>query len=179
MMAVVETPWRFTLLGYQLGFAHPWYLGALPLALLLGAIALVYALTRRDRIERAIAPRLVPKLAPGVSLALPSLQASLYTLGLSCLGVALAQPQCGSHSELTKRRGIDVVVAIDASKSMLARDVQPSRLDRAKLELGSLLDELKGDRVAIIDHGRLIDSGTPTELVGRHWLGLPVDEARL
>src|SRR5205085_10997699 len=67
-----------------------------------------------------------------------------------CFGFALAQPQCGSHSELTKRRGIDVVVAIDASKSMLARDVQPSRLERAKLELTTLLDELKGDRVAIV-----------------------------
>ena len=64
--------------------------------------------------------------------------------------LALAQPQCGSHSELTKRRGIDVVVAIDASKSMLARDVAPSRLERAKLELTTLLDELKGDRVAVV-----------------------------
>ena len=145
-----DVPWRFTLLGYQLGFAHPLYLSALLIALFLGMIALGYAVTRRLRLERALPARLAPTLAPGVPLALPSLQASLYTLGLLCFGFALAQPQCGNHSELTKRRGIDVVVAIDASKSMLARDVQPSRLERAKLELTTLLDELKGDRVAIV-----------------------------
>ena len=71
-------------------------------------------------------------------------------LSLLLFAVALAQPQCGSRAELTKRRGIDVVVALDASKSMRARDVLPSRLDRAKLELSTLLDELKGDRVAIV-----------------------------
>lgn len=145
-----ELPWRFTLLGYQLGFAHPWYLGAVPVAGIVGVIALAYALTRRSRVGRAISPRLQAILAPGVSIALPSFQASLYTLALLCFGFALSEPQCGSHSELTKRRGIDVVVAIDASKSMLARDVQPSRLERAKLELTTLLDELKGDRVAIV-----------------------------
>jgi Ca-activated chloride channel family protein len=64
--------------------------------------------------------------------------------------IALAQPQCGEKAEVVKRRGIDVVVAIDASKSMLARDVAPSRLERARLELTTLLDQLKGDRVAII-----------------------------
>src|SRR5205085_9967022 len=47
-------------------------------------------------------------------------------------------------------RGVDVVVALDASKSMLARDVKPSRLERAKLELITLLDQLKGDRVGIV-----------------------------
>ncbi len=71
-------------------------------------------------------------------------------LSLLLFALALAQPQCGSRAELTKRRGIDVVVALDASKSMRARDVLPSRLDRAKLELSTLLDELKGDRVAIV-----------------------------
>jgi Ca-activated chloride channel family protein len=149
-LLAAETAWRFTFLGYQLGLAHPYYLGMLGIAAVLGVIAFAYAITRRSRLHRLISPRLSPNLAPGVSLALPSVQSSLYTLGLLCFGLALAEPQCGSHSELTKRRGIDVVVAIDASKSMLARDVQPSRLERAKLELTTLLDELKGDRVAIV-----------------------------
>ncbi len=80
----------------------------------------------------------------------PVVQGGFYGLGLLLFGLALAQPQCGSRSELTKRRGIDVVVALDARKSMLARDVQPSRLERAKLELTTLLDELKGDRVGLV-----------------------------
>ena len=64
--------------------------------------------------------------------------------------IAMSQPQCGTHSELAKRYGIDLVIALDASKSMLARDIKPSRIERAKLELGGLLDKLKGDRVGIV-----------------------------
>jgi Ca-activated chloride channel family protein len=97
-----------------------------------------------------IPERSISRLAPGASALRPALQAALYGSGLLLFALALAQPQCGSRAELTKRRGIDVVVALDASKSMLARDVPPSRLERAKLELSSLLDELKGDRVAIV-----------------------------
>ncbi len=148
-MIAAQLPWRFTLLGYQLGLAHPLYLASMAIAVLLGALAFGLALNRRARLAKAIPSRLAG-LTPGVSVALPAIQSSLYMLALLCFGFALAQPQCGSHSELTKRRGIDVVVAIDASKSMLARDVQPSRLERAKLELSTLLDELKGDRVAVV-----------------------------
>ncbi len=152
MMPVVlgaETAWRFTVLGYKLGLAHPWYLASLGVALVLGGLAFAVALGRRGRVGRAIPSRLA-HLTPGVSTARPAVQSTLYLTALLFIGFALAQPQCGSHSELTKRRGIDVVVAIDASKSMLARDVAPSRLERAKLELTTLLDELKGDRVAIV-----------------------------
>ncbi len=149
MPLAAELPWRFTLLGYQLGLVHPWYLGSLAIALVLGGLAFGLALARRGRVAKSIPTRLV-SLTPGVSVALPAIQSSLYLLALLCFGFALAQPQCGSHSELTKRRGIDVVVALDSSKSMLARDVQPSRLERAKLELTTLLDELKGDRVAVV-----------------------------
>lgn len=142
--------WRFVVLGYQAGFAKPLFLALIPVALVLAGIALWRALVRRSKVTAAIPERLAELVAPGVSLALPATQASLYGLGLALMAFALAQPQCGSHAELTKRRGIDVVVAIDASRSMLARDVMPSRLDRARLELNTLLDELKGDRVAIV-----------------------------
>jgi Ca-activated chloride channel family protein len=142
--------WRFTVLGYQAGLAKPFFLALIPVAFLLGVLALVRALMRRSAVSRAVPDRLADVLAPGVSLLLPSFQSGFYALGLMLMAFALAEPQCGSHSELTKRRGIDVVVAIDASRSMLARDVQPSRLARARLELNTLLDELKGDRVAIV-----------------------------
>ncbi len=143
-------PWRFTLLGYQLGFAQPAYLGAIALALALGGLALVLSLRRSKRLAKAVPNRLAALLAPGVSRVLPSLQSAAYTAALLAFGIALAQPQCGERAEMVKRHGIDVVVALDASKSMAARDIQPSRLERAKLELSTLLDELKGDRVAIV-----------------------------
>ena len=143
-------PWRFLFLGYQMGLAQPTFLVLVAVGLLLGALGVWWALRRRSRVRAMLAERLVDKLAPGVSRWRPAAQAGLYGLGLMLLGLALAQPQCGTTSELTKRRGIDVVVVLDASKSMLARDVQPSRLERAKLELSTLLDELKGDRVGLV-----------------------------
>ncbi len=143
-------PWRFTVLGYQAGLAKPLFLLLMAVGLLLGALALVGALRRRSRIRALLNERLQDRLTPGVSQWRPAVQGGFYGLGLALFGLALAQPQCGSKSELTKRQGIDVVVALDASKSMLARDIQPSRLERAKLELTTLLDELKGDRVALV-----------------------------
>jgi Ca-activated chloride channel family protein len=143
-------PWRFTVLGYQAGLAQPLFLLLVGVGLLFGTLALMGALRRRSRIRALLNERLHEKLTPGVSQWRPAVQGGFYGLGLALFGLALAQPQCGSKSELTKRQGIDVVVALDASKSMLARDVQPSRLERAKLELTTLLDELKGDRVGLI-----------------------------
>ena len=144
------TPWRFSLLGYKAGFAQPWFLFGILLALLLGVIALVVSIKRSKRLSKAVPQRLADALAPGVSVVLPSLQSSAYTMALIFFSFALAQPQCGEKAEVAKRRGIDVVVALDASKSMYARDVTPSRLERAKLELTSLLDTLKGDRVGLV-----------------------------
>jgi len=144
------TPWRFTLLGYKAGFAQPWFLLGIGVALLLGLIALVVSVRRSARLAKAVPNRLADVLAPGVSVVLPSMQSSAYTLALMFFALALAQPQCGEKAEVAKRRGIDVVVALDASKSMYARDVTPSRLERAKLELTTLLDSLKGDRVGLV-----------------------------
>ncbi len=142
--------WRFELLGYPVGLAQPLYLALALVALALAGAAVMLSLHRRARVQALLAARFAERLAPGASVARPLVKGLLSSFGLFFFALALAQPQCGSASELAKRRGIDVVVALDASKSMLARDVQPDRLERAKLELMTLLDELKGDRVGIV-----------------------------
>ncbi|MER2561276.1 MAG: VWA domain-containing protein [Myxococcaceae bacterium] len=144
------TPWRFTFLGYKLGLAQPIFLALVPLAIITGIIVIILAVRRTHALGKVVPSRLAEVLAPGVSTALPVLQRLSQSVALICFALALAQPQCGEKAEVVKRRGIDVVVALDASKSMLARDVAPSRLERARLELTTLLDELKGDRVAVI-----------------------------
>jgi Ca-activated chloride channel homolog len=144
------SPWRFTFLGYKLGLALPPYLLLLVPVALIFVVAMWSSWRRRKRLERVIPQKLTEVLAPGVSTLLPSVSSASTALALSFFAIALAQPQCGEKAEVVKRKGIDVVVALDASKSMYARDVVPSRLDRAKLELLTLLDELKGDRVAIV-----------------------------
>ncbi len=142
--------WRFSLLGYDASLEQPAFLALIPVALALGVLGLIAAFRRRSVATKLLSERFLEKLAPGVSVLRPSLQSGFISLGLALFAVALAQPQCGTHKELTKRTGIDVVVAVDASNSMLAKDVQPSRIERARLELLTLLDELKGDRVGVV-----------------------------
>ena len=74
----------------------------------------------------------------------------LWLVALSGVIVALAGPQYGSRTQLLHRRGIDVVIALDFSKSMLARDVAPNRIDRAKAELGRLLELMQGHRIGLV-----------------------------
>ena len=145
-----ESGWRFAILGYPVGFGAPEFLALALVAALVAALAVAMAYRRRGRVRALLGARLGPSIAPGAQAGMPAARGMLTGAGLLLFSIALAQPQCGSRSELAKRRGIDVVVALDASKSMRARDVQPSRLERAKLELSTLLDELKGDRVAIV-----------------------------
>ena len=146
-------PWRFSLLGYKAGFAQPWFLLGIVVALLLGLIAIIVSVRRSHRLAKAVPNRLADVLAPGVSVVLPSVQSSAYTMALVFFALALAQPQCGEKAEVAKRRGIDVVVALDASKSMYARDVTPSRLERAKLAGYPVIFELR--------QGRRFGGGSP------------------
>ncbi len=71
-------------------------------------------------------------------------------VGAALVIVAFAGPQYGSRTRVLRKRGIDIVIALDFSKSMLARDVHPSRIKRAKGELERLLSDLDGDRVGLV-----------------------------
>ena len=73
----------------------------------------------------------------------------MFVLGFALLVVALARPKWGERLQIYKGKGIDVVIALDASKSMLVQDMKPSRLSRAKTEIALLLENLTGDRVGI------------------------------
>ncbi len=139
-----------SILGYALRIARPEFLLGVPVALLLLALALLYASRRRRRLEKLFAPGLLPRVLPGAAPGRLAIKHGSTAFALLLFSVALAQPQCGTRTQLAKRYGIDLVVALDASRSMLARDIKPSRLERAKLELASLLDRLKGDRVGIV-----------------------------
>jgi Ca-activated chloride channel family protein len=146
---VHAAPYQTSFLGYAARLAEPralWLL-AVPMALaVLGGVAI---LRRRGELRRATGT-CGERVALGAGVARPAARLALQTLGLGLLAVALAQPQCGARTELSKRYGVDLVVALDASRSMLARDVKPDRLARAKLELTTLLDRLSGDRVGIV-----------------------------
>jgi Ca-activated chloride channel family protein len=146
----VSHAWQFSWLGLPVRLADPRMLWLVPVSVALGALYLAWV-WRKARLIRALCdPRAVDRALSGSSPARAVVRGTSLSLGLCALSLALAQPQCGTHTELTKRTGIDVVVALDASRSMLAQDIRPSRLQRAKLELSDLLERLRGDRVGIV-----------------------------
>lgn len=131
-------------------WAQPQYLWLL-LLIPAGVVLLVLrGFGRRRRLGRALDPGLAPRLLPSYSPGLASLKQVLLLAGLAMLVLAAARPKWGERLQLYKGRGIEVVIALDASKSMLAQDVKPSRLERAKAELSGLLDELAGNAVGIV-----------------------------
>jgi Ca-activated chloride channel family protein len=93
---------------------------------------------------------LIKKLSPEKSIFKPVLKFSLVLLGLSFLILALVNPKMGVKIEKVKRQGIDIVFAIDVSKSMLAEDVVPNRLDKSKQLVSQLINQLGSDRIGII-----------------------------
>ena len=131
-------------------FANPhalWLLAVVPAAVL--AYAVAFARRRRLLARLGDAP-LVAKMAAEVSVARKRVRAALVVVALALLAVALARPQAGGRARLTKEPGLDMVVALDFSRSMLAKDVYPSRLERAKRELEQLMDGLAGDRIGLV-----------------------------
>jgi len=94
--------------------------------------------------------RLVEGLIPDYSPSRPILRFIVWNLALVMLVIAAANPQIGSKLVKVKQKGIDMVVCLDVSNSMLAQDVQPNRLENAKLAITKLVDQLKGDRIGIV-----------------------------
>lgn len=129
---------------------------AYPMMLILVAIVPVAGLwwaflrARREKsLEKLVAPSLCGRLMPpGANLW--GLQAWCVLLGLLLSLFAASRPQWGRSTEKIVERSRNVVVAIDVSRSMLAQDVRPNRLERAKADVADLIDSLEGDRCALV-----------------------------
>jgi Ca-activated chloride channel family protein len=93
---------------------------------------------------------LVRKLSPEKSVFKPILKFSLLMLALAGLIIGLVNPKIGTKMETVKREGIDIVFAVDVSKSMLAEDVAPSRLDKSKQIVSQIINQLGNDRIGIV-----------------------------
>src|SRR6266576_81719 len=111
----------------------------------------VRAERRRTTILREfIAPRLLPELAGNVDRTRRALRFVCVLLSIACAIIALAKPRWGYAYEDVKRRGLDLLLAVDTSRSMLSNDVPPNRLARVKLATQDLINDLTGDRVGLI-----------------------------
>ncbi len=115
------------------------------------ALFLRWASVRRRRAREAfVSARLIPRVSSGLDGERPAVRATVLLMGFTCLGLALLRPQWGFHWEEVTRKGIDLVVAIDTSKSMLASDSKPNRLEVAKRKIEDLLRLSEGDRVGLV-----------------------------
>ncbi|MDR1146981.1 MAG: VWA domain-containing protein [Verrucomicrobiales bacterium] len=105
---------------------------------------------RRRALAALVSPHLLAALTVNFSPARRLVKRGLFIAAVACLFAALARPQFGYRWQEVKRRGTDIVVALDVSRSMLTPDVQPSRLARAKLAIRDLAALADGDRLALI-----------------------------
>src|SRR5581483_1213115 len=129
--------------------APQWLWGLLLIPLL---IALFVRSEQRGlkRLQQFVSARLLPHLAGTVNRPRRILRFAFQLLGLALAIVSLAQPRWGYTFEDVKRKGLDLLIAVDTSRSMLSNDVQPNRLDRVKLAIQDLIGQLQGDRVGLI-----------------------------
>lgn len=134
-----------------MSFAHPhilWLLLVFPPAML--AFFWWSWRKRQELMAQFIQSRLLPGLVSGVSPTRQKVQLACLLGAVACLLLALARPQWGFSWQEVKQRGVDIVVAIDTSKSMLAEDIAPNRLTRAKLAALDLMRLAKADRLGLV-----------------------------
>lgn len=131
-------------------FASP---DLLYLLLLLPAMIILWIINesgKRRRIRRLGDSELVKKLMPELSRTRPNLKFLIQLLAVTSAIILLARPQFGSRLEEVKKQGVEVIIALDVSNSMLAGDIQPDRLTRAKQALTRLIDNLENDKIGLI-----------------------------
>ncbi|APZ45873.1 BatB protein [Polaribacter reichenbachii] len=95
-------------------------------------------------------PELLKKIAPNSSIFKNTLKLVMLILSIAFLVISLVNPKMGSKLKTVKREGVDVVFALDVSKSMLAEDIAPNRLEKAKQIISKIIDQLGSDRVGVI-----------------------------
>ncbi len=134
----------------MLQFAHIQFVYALAA---IPVLMLIYWLALRSRSKSIRMFAEVPlfrKLTPGSSLSKKNLKFILALFGLLFIIGAVIDPEIGSHEETVERRGSDIIIALDVSNSMNARDIAPSRLERSKQAIEKMIGELHGDRIGIV-----------------------------
>ena len=124
-----------------------WWLLTIPV------FVVVYIIATRRKRRQLIEfgdPELMAQLMPDASKSRPIVKFSLIMVALTLLIIATARPQYGQQEKTVKRQGIEVMVALDISNSMLAEDVVPNRLDRAKQILSKMIDNMVDDKVGLV-----------------------------
>ncbi len=131
-------------------FAHEEILYGLAIIPLLVILYFIAASRRRKAIRKFASPELRDVLMPDASIFRHNLRFTCLVVALLFVIFALAGPRTGSKLREVKKKGSEIVIALDVSRSMLAQDLTPSRLEVARQELGRLIDRLDGDKIGLV-----------------------------
>ena len=130
--------------------ANPEYLYALLVIPALIAFFWYARIQRKKALSRFGQKDILAVLMPNVSTTRPIVKFMVLMLALASIIVGIARPQFGSKLKTEKRKGIELIIALDVSNSMMAEDIQPSRLERAKRAISQLVDKLANDKIGLI-----------------------------
>lgn len=131
-------------------FANPEFLYLLLLLPVLLAVFIFNYYRKKKAIRKLGNAEVIGTLMPEFSLTRPLIKFLFVITAFSALIIVVARPQFGSRIEDVKKEGIEVIIALDVSNSMLAEDIQPDRLERAKQAISRLVDNLDNDRIGLI-----------------------------
>jgi len=131
-------------------FANPEYLYLLVLVPVLVALHVFSNINRRRKLQEYGDRELLSRLMPDASVGRPNIKFWLLFTAYTLCCFLLARPQFGSRQETVTRRGIETVIALDISNSMLADDVAPNRLEKSKRIISNLVDQFKDDKLGLI-----------------------------
>lgn len=131
-------------------FSQPLYFLCFIPLVLTGLLVVFLARRKEAAIARLGRPQLIERLSATVNWRGRRWKLILWFVALSLLIIALARPRWGSQVEYVEQQGVEIMVALDVSESMLAEDLKPNRLARAKLEISELMDRLEGNEIGLV-----------------------------
>ena len=131
-------------------FAHPEYLFLLLIVPLLVGLFIYTRIQIKRKMQIFGDPELLATLMPNVSFLRPRFKFYMQLTAVVLMIVVMAQPQFGTKEEKQEKKGIEVMIALDVSNSMMAQDIQPARLDKAKMVLSKLVDGMTNDKVGLV-----------------------------
>ena len=131
-------------------FEDPIYLWLLVLIPVLALVRFISYRNQKRKLRKFGDPKLLKELMPDVSRFRPSIKFWILLVALALLIFMLARPQMGTKISQEKRTGIETIIALDISNSMLAEDIVPSRLDRSKMMVENLVDHFTNDKIGLI-----------------------------
>lgn len=131
-------------------FGSPEFIKWLLLIIPLAGLFIWMHRQRAARLAGLISSNVWKAVIPGHNAKRNGRRTTLRLLALFCIGLALTRPQWGTHWEEVKQRGLDIIVVLDTSKSMLAEDIKPTRLKQAQWAVRDFVKHLKGDRIGLV-----------------------------